>query len=276
MEAICNFLPPPAGDRQIACHHFVYEADLCKLEQPFVNKSFHMHLVYKGEATLCTEGIRHRVTPGTLFITFPYQQYELIDDRNFTYLYITFDGPGAEDMLRQFGISKTRMVFKHFNHITDFWMTSIRRANPANILILTESVVLHTLSYIEQHDQKLSYHPSPQINAMVQYIRNNYADPELSISKLADIFCFSKKYLSAVFSKKMGINFTEYLAKIRIERATELLTKEKISVAELATRCGFSDSFYFSKVFKRITGVSPSKYETGATYPTGDHLGKSL
>lgn len=262
MEAICNFLPPSAGKRDIIYHHFVYEADLYKLNQPFMPKLFYMHLAFKGGATLRVDGKEYPLTPGTLFITFPYQKYELIDYKDFTYLYITFDGTGADTLIQQFGISKERMVFKSFSHITDFWMTSIRRVNPNNILILTESVLLYTLSYIDQCEQEKEYQISPQFDAIIEYIHNNFTDPELSIAKLAGIFCYSKKYLSAIFSKKMPDKFTDYLAKIRVEHAIDLLKKEKLSVSELAAKCGFADPFYFSKIFKRITGVSPSKYIT--------------
>lgn len=261
MDAICNILPPLSAGKDISYRHYVYEADLYKLEQPFVNPYFRMHLVYKGKATLCVGSMKYALIPGTLFITFPYQQYQIVDDQKCTYLYISFDGPGAEALTRQFGISKTRMVFKRFSHVTDFWMTSIRRANPSNILVLTESVLLHTLSFIERSEQKRAYHTNPQMDAIVQYIHNNYADTELTISKLADIFGFSRKYLSAVFSQNMQINFTDYLTKVRIEKAMEMLEKKKCSVGELARKCGFSDPFYFSKVFKKVTGVPPSRYK---------------
>lgn len=260
MDAICNFLPKSTEAKDIAYHLFVYEADLHKLRQPFIAKRYYMHLAYKGDALLKTGTGEYALTPGTLFITFPNQKYEITDNNGFTYLYIAFDGPGAEKLLQQFGICPEKAVFKSFANITDFWMTSIRRVNPNNILILTESVLLHTLSYIDQCEQTQQYHTSPHFDSIIQYIHNNFADPDLSITKLADIFGFSRKYLSASFSKNVGENFTDYLTKIRIEHAAELLKSENLSVAELAVRCGYTDPFYFSKVFKRITGVSPSKY----------------
>lgn len=260
MDAICNFLPPANENKDISYYLFVYEADLCKLSQPFVHNRFYMHLSYKGEAVLRTEMGEYTLTPGTLFITFPGQKHSIIDNKGFTYLYITFDGPGAQTLLRQFGISKETPVFEGFSHIMDFWITSIRRVHLNNIVILTESVLLYTLSYIDQCKQKGDPHTSPLFDSIIQYIHNNFADPDLSIVKLANIFGFSRKYLSARFAKNMGVNFTEYLTKVRIEHAIDLLCRKGLSVAEIAVRCGYSDPFYFSKVFKRITGVSPSKY----------------
>ena len=257
MKDICQIVPKDARQRDIAYYNFVYEAELDRLAQPFVRKYVCMQLAFKGEATLRINGQNHRLTPGTLFVTFPYQPYEITDSENFTFLYISFDGDGALKLLEQFGIRRENAIYHDFGHLTEFWMTSIRRVNPSNILVLTESVLLYTLSYVGQNK---SFQASREFDAILEYIHNNFADQELSIAKIADIFGFSKKYLSALFVKNMEMKFTDYLAKIRIERAVEMLKKEKCAVAELAAKCGYADPFYFSKVFKGIVGVSPSQY----------------
>ena len=260
MSDICNFLPPASEQKDIRYHLFVYEAELQNLAQPFLKKHYCMHLAFRGNALLQTADKQYALTPGTLFFTIPYQSYELIDNEKFTYLYITFDGPGVPKLMEQFGISKDRSVFPNFGHLTDFWMTSIRRANPGNIQVLTESVLLHTLSFIEKTDKEKDIRINREFDEILQYIHNNFADPEMSIAKTADIFGFSKKYFSALFTKNMQTNFTDYLSEIRVKHATELLQQNKLSVTELAEKCGYSDPLYFSKVFKKITGVSPSKY----------------
>ena len=260
MSDICNFLPPATGDKDIQYRLFVYEAELYNLAQPFMRKHYCMHLAFRGNAVLVVDGKRYALNPGTLFFTQPYQSYEIVGGDKFTYLYITFDGVGAAPLLEQFGISKERSVFPNFGHLAEFWMTSIRRANPGNIQVLTESVLLHTLSFIEKTDKPQDVRVSREFDEILQYIHNNFADPELSIAKTADIFGFSKKYFSALFAKNMQISFTDYLAEIRIKHAIELLQHNKLSVTELAEKCGYIDPLYFSKVFKKITGVSPSKY----------------
>ena len=258
MKDICQIVPEDANQRDIAYKNFVYEAELDRLEQPFVRRYICMQLAFKGEAVLKTEGKEYKLTPGTLYVTFPYQRYEITDAKNFTFLYITFDGEAAVKLLKQFGIDKDCAVYKDFSHLLDFWMTSIRRVNPSNILVLTESVLLYTLSYLGQHRSE-SY-ANRDFDGILEYIDNNFADPELSVSKVADIFGFSGKYLSALFVKNLDMKFTDYLTKTRIEQAAEILRKEKLSVAKLAARCGYTDPFYFSKVFKSIMGISPSRY----------------
>ena len=188
---------------------------------------------------------------------------ELLENKNFTYLYITFDGSEADKLISQFGIKKDRNVFLNFSHITDFWMTSIRRSNPSNLLVLTESVLLHTLSYIPQADQNSGVLYSPEFDELIRYINSNYADKDLSLGKLADMFNFSKKYLSSLFSRNMSTKFSAYLNQVRIDHALVLSKQGTYSVKELAEKCGFSDPLYFSKVFKQIIGMSPTNYKKG-------------
>lgn len=260
MKDICQIVPADARQRDIAYYNFVYEAELDRLTQPFLRKYASMQLAFKGKATLRMGDRTYLLTPGTLFVTFPYQPYEIVEYENFTFLYITFDGDGAIKLLEQFGIDKDHAVYHNFDHLTEFWMTSIRRVNPSNILVLTESVLLYTLSYVGQH-KPADVRVSRDFDGILEYIDNNFADPELSVSKLADLFGFSGKYLSSLFVKNMDMKFTDYLVKIRIEQAVKMLQQEKIPVAALAIKCGYTDPFYFSKVFKSVMGVPPSKYE---------------
>lgn len=258
MRDICQIVPDGVNQRDISYKNFVYEVELDHLVQPFVRKYVCMHLAFKGEAVLKIEGKEYKLTPGTLYVTFPYQKYEIADSQNFTFLYITFDGDAAIKLLSQFGIDKDHAVYQDFGHLTDFWMTSIRRVNPSNILVLTESVLLYTLSYVGQHKSDVDL--GRDFAGILEYIDNNFADPELSVSKVADIFNFSGKYLSALFVKNMDMKFTDYLAKIRMEQAVKMLQSGKMPIAELAAKCGYTDAFYFSKVFKSIVGVPPSQY----------------
>ena len=260
MKDICQIVPEGANQRDIEYKNFVYEAELDRLSQPFVRKYVCMQLAFKGEAVLKTEGKEYKLTPGTLFVTFPYQKYEITEGKNFTFLYITFDGDAAIKLLNQFGIDKDHCVYTDFGHLTDFWMTSIRRVNPSNILVLTESVLLYTLSYVGQHRSESEVYTSRDFDGILEYIDNNFADPELSVSKVADIFDFSGKYLSSLFVKNMDMKFTDYLTKIRIEQAAKILQAGKMPVVELAAKCGYTDAFYFSKVFKNMMGVPPSQY----------------
>ncbi|OMF37116.1 two-component system response regulator [Paenibacillus sp. FSL H8-0548] len=94
---------------------------------------------------------------------------------------------------------------------------------------------------------------------LLQYIRDHYAEP-LSLTELAKHFHFNPSYLSSYFTSHNKEGFSEYLNKIRVEKAAELLQYHSASISEISGMVGYSDHSYFTKVFKKLTGLSPSHY----------------
>jgi two-component system response regulator YesN len=97
------------------------------------------------------------------------------------------------------------------------------------------------------------------INKITQYISNHYNE-QLSLKEIADKFHFNYYYLSSYFSSHLAEGFSEYLNKIRVEKAIELLKNEDIPVSEVSYLVGYSDHSYFCKVFKKFKKVTPSKF----------------
>ena len=92
----------------------------------------------------------------------------------------------------------------------------------------------------------------------MDYIDKHYRDPDLSLKKLSDSFSYTEKYLSSLFKKNMQIGFISYLNSLRIQYACDLIQKGNMNMSEISVACGYSDYSYFSKVFKKITGHSPT------------------
>ena len=95
---------------------------------------------------------------------------------------------------------------------------------------------------------------------IIEFINQNLSDESLSLKKVAGIFFYNEKYLSMLFKKNMRITFSKYVNNIRIEYAYKLINDGNNSIKNIAKLSGFSDSSYFSKVFKNFTGVSPLEY----------------
>ncbi|MFT4416810.1 response regulator transcription factor [Fredinandcohnia humi] len=94
---------------------------------------------------------------------------------------------------------------------------------------------------------------------LLEYIQNHYTEP-LTLTGVANHFHFNPSYLSNYFSVHNNEGFIEYLNKIRIEEATKLLVQSEIPISEIGPMVGYSDHSYFSKMFKKIKGMSPSQY----------------
>ncbi|WJE16291.1 response regulator transcription factor [Halobacillus sp. ACCC02827] len=101
------------------------------------------------------------------------------------------------------------------------------------------------------------------VQRLLQYIEEHYAEP-LSLTTLANYFHFNASYLSTYFSTHLHIGFSDYLNKVRIEKAKRLLESTNTPVSEVSEQVGYSDPSYFGKVFKRLVGSSPGKYRKKA------------
>lgn len=92
-------------------------------------------------------------------------------------------------------------------------------------------------------------------------IYENLSNPEFKISSLAEISGYNTDYLRRCFFAETGTNPREYLSSLRLSQAKKLLLRESFtSIEDVALKCGFNDSFYFSTLFKKSFGISPSEY----------------
>lgn len=97
------------------------------------------------------------------------------------------------------------------------------------------------------------------VSNVQKYIANHVED-RLTLNDVAAVFGLSPNYLSALFKKTCNIGFTEYITQKKISRAKSLLMEQDYKIYEVADRLGFESAFYFSKVFKKVEGVSPREY----------------
>ena len=94
---------------------------------------------------------------------------------------------------------------------------------------------------------------------ILAYIQEHDTE-ELSLTALAEMYNISSSRLSTLIKKELGLSFSEYITARRMQKAKELLKDDSRSIEEIANAVGYHDYFYFTKVFKKTQGISPSKY----------------
>lgn len=93
-----------------------------------------------------------------------------------------------------------------------------------------------------------------------RYIAEHYRESGISLEQVAEAVGFNPSYFSQLFKRETGSGFLEYLTEIRIERAKELLRTTNDTIASIASEVGYSDTKYFTHLFRRIAGVKPSEF----------------
>ena len=96
-------------------------------------------------------------------------------------------------------------------------------------------------------------------SACLDYIKENFSDPELSIADICKIGFISPSSLQRAFLEHFGTTPKQYLIKLRMNKALRLLAENRLSIKEIAAACGFSDEKYFSTAFKERYGYPPTQ-----------------
>lgn len=104
--------------------------------------------------------------------------------------------------------------------------------------------------------------PGDKIAELVrEYVIEHYKE-RITLGQAAQALNISQGYLSTAFKKQSGESFTNYVSAIKIEKAKELIASHQYMMYEISDLLGFDTPFYFSKVFKKVTGMAPREYET--------------
>ena len=148
------------------------------------------------------------------------------------------------------------------------------------LMLLSEAIVSHfqspsrdahqlrslakVLIYQLQHTRSLRSVP-PKLRKLLQHLDDHLSDV-ISIGDLADILELSESQVRRIFRQWLQLSPLEYLTQKRIEKASILLTTSRHSIEQIAYEVGFDDPFYFSRVFKKIRGVSPSAHRHSTSF----------
>lgn len=107
--------------------------------------------------------------------------------------------------------------------------------------------------------EKAEQSGNANMKRLLDYIHEHYAE-SLNLTEMAKHFHFNPSYLSSYFSTHHNEGFVDYLHRVRLEKASELLRGGEALISEISGMVGYSDHSYFCKVFKKHTGLSPSRY----------------
>ena len=134
-----------------------------------------------------------------------------------------------------------------------------RTIEATGITELKKLLVQHICENIEQMIGDSKSNLSPAIRTAKIFIANNYKQ-DIGLGDVARVVNLSSVYFSGLFKKEIGENFVDYLNRVRIDAAKVLLKDVRNNIGEIAEQCGFSDTRYFAKIFKRSVGITPSDY----------------
>lgn len=144
--------------------------------------------------------------------------------------------------------------------IGPFYTSSLENKYNINILNHTNfKYIKHLLSHM-LNDVSINTN-NPLINRTIQYIHSKYSE-DISIDKICEDLNINKFYFCNLFKKETGYTFVQFLTLWRIEKSKIYLKDSSLSLLDVSLNVGFNNQGYFSTIFRKITGQSPSEYRS--------------
>ncbi len=130
--------------------------------------------------------------------------------------------------------------------------------NTARSVNLAKSYVYEILHELSQSNISKDSERPKEFERCLSYLEENFCNSDVSIESLCHFGYISRSSLQRYFLRYLGVSPKQYLLRLRLGKAVDLLANDSKPIADVAEACGFSDEKYFSRIFKQTYGLSPS------------------
>lgn len=228
----------------------------------------------RGFGSLEYEGKSFELMPGRgilLHIPHEHRYYFPEDSQEWEFIYVCLCGREVLRVCRE--ILKRAGPVNDFDNSSHTIKTAVQILKTAyagqirNPFISSSLAYQLTMSLMDDLMPESSYGGEiPEFMEKVNaYCRDN-PDVDIGVDALAKISGYSRYHFSRLFTARRGISPGAFIRELRLNRAVKLLQTEKMSVKEVASACGFDDTSYFCKAFRKSFGVSPAKFRNSGMY----------
>ena len=254
-DNICQFNKMRSSD--LICEHLVYEKSNSQSKITYTDP-YVMGFITNGKGKITCGNNTYSVKSGHAFFITKNSHFSIGGDEDFKYVYVSFYGRRADELAVRFGMTGGTYIFDLSERsalITEFVLYAINNST-SNTDLYCESVLLFLLAHMEEKRSLAN----DLLSSIIKQINDSFTNPEFSLGEIAARLRYDAKYISFFFKKNMNVCFSQYLRDMRIKRAIFLMEQGITSVKNIAILSGFKDALYFSAVFKKETGKSPSEY----------------
>lgn len=235
----------------------------CRIYRAEGRDDWQIQLVTEGVIDLYDGDTHYLLKPGDCFIIPPHVTNDYIyrvKNRKGQSVgnYVHFSGTAAKEVMDRIGVDSItvlRGISENVIRIYESMLFAFRLRDELTAL----GYLLRFVSALSGDRRFALSDTDKAVRLAAEHINKHYTE-EIDYEALAVKCNLSRSRFTHVFSNIFGVSPTQYQQNMKVEQAIELLQFSKLSVSEIAHRCGFRDPLYFSRVFRKVKGVSPTEY----------------
>ncbi|PJM77277.1 AraC family transcriptional regulator [Bifidobacterium felsineum] len=236
---------------------------------PAMRSAYTIYLVIEGEGRLISNGMQYHLNRNEGFIIRPDDGASFITSQAhpWTYLWLGFNGENAEYYLAALGLARGHDTLRVKNALEFLRIIvsclSHSRSTPEDELKLNSL----TYEFLHQLSEQIVSETVPGMNLAygeitrrtMDYIADHYLEP-IGVNEVAAQLNMNRSYLSREFRRESGLTIKDYINRIRVTKASDLLMLTDMSLNEIAKRCGYGSVEVLTKQFKTIYAMTPARY----------------
>jgi AraC-like DNA-binding protein len=254
---------------------------------PAVHDYYLIHIVLEGGGVFETLGERHRLKAGDCFVIFPevLARYEADKQQPWTYMWVAFSGGASADMLSRIGITPDAGVVRGCGlaEMKDLFRKlrgSLEKPEGGSVGLRSVEasgwlrIMLHKLGQLaiasdvgapldkrdgNEEAGELHSRAFPGLQQAISMLSYQYGQ-HTSVTEIAKALGYHRAHLTKLFKETTGLSPMQYLNKVRMKKAESLLMNG-LTVAQTAASVGFNDPLFFSKQFRKWSGVAPTEFK---------------
>lgn len=241
---------------------------------PFVRNHYLFHYIISGRGFLdanVKKGVtqRYDLEAGQGFLISPGQinTYGADHVQPWKYVWLEFDGLRVAEYLNDAGLSAARPVYQpktaaQAEQVRDtmLYIASHSKASPlclvGHLCLFLDALIQSSSARREPRETQLR---DFYIQEAVSYMERNYRR-ELTVEEIAGACQLNRSYFSKLFKEKKGCPPQEYLIRLRLSKAAELMKNSTVSIGDISVSCGYPNQLHFSRAFKQRYGISPREW----------------
>ncbi len=232
---------------------------------PGIREMYVLHYIKKGAGIYQVGDKIYRLKAGDAFLIYPDTlcRYQADREDPWEYYWVGFKGNTAKHLLSQtaFSPEAPHICCEEDLSFPIRRILECKGQEPRNQAEMTGHLylLLSLLMHKEHPRENAKKYRKEYLMKIHEFITQNYSR-QISVTDLSEALGLSKSHLHRIFMEETGESPIQYLSKYRIEQSLQLLQSTDMSIACIANAVGFGDQLYFSRVFSKQMGMSPSKY----------------